>query len=154
MKKPIIKKELINPAVKKGDVIILLKARNGQIDCLNIPMEVITERSVRTKTTFNIKNPKTGLIKTIYYTTPSDEFILATRENEIEYLKIKNIELNDNIIENNNRIKFLIEYKTEEDFVADKLDSILTAHSENKTKGSRVKAISCILKELKESNLL
>lgn len=143
-----------NPAVRKGDLIILLEARNNNKAAEGQILEVITDRKTRTKTNFTAKSVDTGLQYSIYYSSPADTFIMATREAEINYLKEKNISILEQVEENNKRIEFLEKYETEEDFVADKLEAILTAHSKAGNKKARVNAISEVLKELKQSNLL
>lgn len=143
-----------NPAVRKGDLIILLEARNSNKQLEGQVLEVITERKNRTKTNFVAKSMETGLQSNIYYSGPADTFVIATREAEINYLKEKNTSLLEQVEENNKRIEFLEKYETEEDFVADKLEAILTAHAKAGSKKARVSAISEVLKELKQSNLL
>ena len=143
-----------NPGVRKGDLIILLEARNSNKAAEGQILEVMTDRKTRIKTNFTAKSVDTGLQYNIYYSGPADTFIMATREAEINYLKEKNISILEQVEENNKRIEFLEEYETEEDFVADKLEAILTAHSKAGNKKARVNAISEVLKELKQSNLL
>ena len=143
-----------NPAVKKGDLIILLESRNSNKQLEGQILEVITERKNRTKTNFVAKSIETGLQSNIYYSGPADTFVMATREAEVNYLKEKNTSLLEQVEENNKRIEFLEKYETEEDFVADKLEAILTAHAKAGSKKARVSAISEVLKELKQSNLL
>jgi hypothetical protein len=143
-----------NPAVRKGDLIILLESRNSNKQLEGQILEVITERKNRTKTNFVAKSIETGLQSSIYYSVPADIFIMATREAEVNYLKEKNTSLLERVEENNKRIEFLEKYETEEDFVADKLEAILTAHAKAGNKKARVNAISEVLKELKQSNLL
>ena len=143
-----------NPAVKKGDLIILLESRNSNKQLEGQILEVITERKNRTKTSFVAKSIETGLQSNIYYSGPADTFVMATREAEVNYLKEKNTSLLEQVEENNKRIEFLEKYETEEDFVADKLEAILTAHAKAGSKKARVSAISEVLKELKQSNLL
>jgi hypothetical protein len=145
-----------NPAVKKGDLIILIEPRNFNKNFEGKILEVTTERKNRTKTNFIAKSIETGLQTTIYYSGPgpADTFVMATREAEVNYLKEKSTSLLEQVEENNKRIEFLEKYETEEDFVADKLEAILTAHSKAGSKKARVSAISEVLKELKQSNLL
>lgn len=143
-----------NPGVRKGDLIILLEARNSNKAVEGHILEVMTDRKTRTKTNFTAKSVDTGLLYSIYYSGPADTFVMATREAEINYLKEKNISILEQVEENNKRIEFLEKYETEEDFVADKLEAILTAHSKAGNKKARVNAISEVLKELKQSNLL
>lgn len=146
--------ELIkNPATKFGDKIILLEARNGAQVHIGKILTVTSQRKTASKANFSAKD-ENGNTVNLYYTTPADEFIMATRENEIQALKEKNKTLTKEIEENNKKLEFLEKYESEEEFVAAKLDAILTAHANGKTKASRVNAMKEILSELKESSLL
>jgi hypothetical protein len=141
-----------NPKVKKGDILVVIKSRNNSSFLENKLVVVTQERQSNFIYVAPVDNPTQTYC--LYYSGPADEFILATRENRIEYFKTRNKEIQKELSENNEKIEFLIKYETEEDFVADKLESILTAHSTGKTKASRVKSIKAVLSELKKSDLL
>ena len=143
-----------NPAVKKGDKIILVKSGNGHPQLEGKILEVTTERKKESKPNFNVYNSDDGRNYPIYYTNPKDEFILADREFEAAYLKEKLQCLDQEKSEIKARIEFLEKYETEEDFVADKLDAILTAHAGSTKKSDRIQTIGSILKELKTSDFL
>lgn len=149
-----------NPAVKYKDKILLIAARNGNKAYEGKVLEVSSiSRKTRQKTNFSAKPiDGSGGFITVYYTGPADEFVFATKENEIEVLKERLLALKEKYAEDvselEKRLEFLSKYDSEEDFVADKLDSILTAHAEGVNKDQRVSAISLILKELKQSDLL
>jgi len=51
-------------------------------------------------------------------------------------------------------LDFLQKYETKEDFVAEKLEGILTAHKTGETKESRVLAIKEVLNTLQSSDLI
>lgn len=142
-----------NPATKKGDKIVLIKSNNGAKKYEGQTLTVMTERKKASCSNIIVRNAD-GAQFTVYYTGPADEFIFATREAQIEFLEKKLSEIKAREVEINSKIEFLKKYETEEDFVADKLESILTAHKNGKTKNSRVLAITEVLKTLKSSDLL
>lgn len=146
--------ENVNPAVKKGDKIILIESKNSSTDFVGKVLEVTTQRTRRTKTNFTVRDNETGKVRTVYTTQPKDKYIMASREAEINYLDSVNTKLLAEVEENKVRINFLKKYETEEDFVAEKLESILTAHNKAGGKKARTNAIASILKELKQSDIL
>ena len=150
-----------NPAVKKGDLIIMIESKNNSTIPIGKSLKVLSERKKATKVNFTVEDSETTKQYTVFYTGPADTFILATRENQIEYAREKlaefeqkRKELDQEEKEAQQRLEFLEKYETEEDFVAEKLEKILTAHASSKTAKARTGAIAEILKELKSSDLL
>lgn len=139
--------KMTNPKVKKGDIILLKKSRNGSTQWIDIPLEVVKETScgnnyIYAKAVNGVPSGQT----TIYYDGPADEFILADRKEQAKYLKERNKELIAEIHTNKAEIERLENFATEEEFVAHKLQKILKAKSE--------KQIVEILKTLKQSDYL
>lgn len=152
---------ITNPAVKFNDLIIVKESRNGSQVPVDTPLRVITQRKRASKTVFYVEESDTKRQHVLYYTGPGDIFILATRENQIQYARKKVLEfeqkrkdLDKEEKEAQQTLDFLEKYETEEDFVAEKLEKILTAHASSKTTKARTGAIAEILKELKSSDLM
>jgi|ERR1700751_2337104 len=141
-----------NPEVKKGDKIILINSTQG-LSSLNGKILEVAAITNKVNNQFSVKNIDTnqsmGTVYGLY-----DEFVLADRKARIEYNKSKIESLKKEIEDLKADNEHLEKYETEEDFVADKLESILTAHSYNKSKTSRVSAIKDVLSTLKKSSLL
>jgi len=148
------KKDL--PAIKKGDQIILIKSNNGATNFEGQTLLVTTNRQRASRAQFNAKpadRPNVGNI-TIYYDGPGDEFILATNEAIIEQLAVKKASLEAEIKEVETEIEYRTKYSSEEEFVADKLDTLINTASTGGNKEDRVKLMAEILGELKSSNML
>lgn len=139
-----------NPKVKKGDKILLLSSQN-------MPQYVGMVLEVTTANTGDgvpyVKNPKNEKNGDIYL-YPNDQFVIATKEVIIESKKSELETLEQSIAEIKKEIEFLEKYDTQEDFVAEKLENILTAHSKGKTAEERSSAIKEILLTLKSSDLI
>lgn len=148
-----MKKTNINPAVKEGNLILLIKSRNSSSINNGKILTVTTKRNRASKSNFQAIT-KDGIVVNIYYTGPADKFIFANRKVQIEYSKNRIKELEIQIKEINEQLRHLIKYETEEDFVADKLEAILSSHAVNKTKKTRVSAIKEVLIALKKSDFL
>lgn len=145
-----------NPAVMIGDKILFIEGRNGQNpQAVGEICEVISGNTIkRAKTNFNAKILSTGYVFTVYYTGPADTFAFATRENEILCIReeLESIEEKKKQLEQ--RLDFLTKYSSEEEYVAHKLDALLSAHDKKSSKEDRIKTMTLLLKELKQSNLL
>jgi len=142
----------INPAVKKDDKIIVIKSHNNSVPEGEV-LTVITARNKATKSNFTVKN-ESGMQFSVYYTAPADEFILADRENLIKYHREKITLLEKEIISHKLELEFLTKYESEEEFVAAKLNDLFDAHAKGGTKSTKVKTMTAILKELKQSNII
>jgi len=148
------KKDL--PAIKKGDQIILIKSNNGASNFEGHVLMVTTNRQRASRAQFNAKRadlPGSGNI-TIYYDGPGDEFVLATNEAILEQLATKKAGLEAEIKEVETEIEYRTKYSSEEEFVADKLDTLINTASTGGSKEDRVKLMAEILGELKSSNML
>ena len=139
-----------NPKVKKGDKILLVSSQN-------IPQYVgmvleVTDINTGDGVPYvkNPKNPKNGDL----YLYQTDCFIIATKEVIIEKKKNELEAMQQAILDITKEIEFLEKYDTQEDFVAEKLENILTAHSKGKTAEERSSAIKEILLTLKSSDLI
>lgn len=137
---------MTNPKVKKGDKIILVESRNTP-NLKNTVLEVVDMGGNNIPYVKTPTNPNH-----LMYT--NDIFILATREAEADYLEEKNKSLSEKLKANSLRIDLLRNFKTEEDYVAFKLDKILTAHKSNGTQTDRVQAIKEVLTMLSASSLI
>lgn len=140
-----------NPNVKIGDKVILTKARNGQTCSKGEVLEVIRERGA---TNSIVVKSKTGNQYSLFYNSPADQFELADRDAQIRNLKEEIKEMKVSLKERETELAFMEKYETKEDYVAEKLDKILTAHAENKTSSKRTSAIAEILKQLKQTDLI
>jgi hypothetical protein len=144
------------PAVKKGDLIILLACRNGNKNFEGKTLVVTSNRVRATKTVFNAKivdEPEKGAIQ-LYYDGPGDDFILATNEAVVANLEARKVDLKKEMEDIDREITFRTKYDSEEEFVADKLDTLITTAQGGGNKEDRVKLMTDILKELKTSNVL
>lgn len=141
-----------NPKIKIGDQIILKRSKNSATAFENKSLKVVSI-CADGYSNFTVQDKK-GAICTIFNTSPADTYVLGGRKEQIEYLKEELKELNSKKEELTSKLNHLEKYESEEEFVAEKLDSILTAHSSNKSKKGRTSAIANILKELKSSDLL
>ena len=137
-----------NPAVKIGDSIILIKNNNGSDGYTGLVLKVLSLQGKN----FTVKTDKGTCV--IFNTNPRDNYILADNKLQILHYKSKLESLKLDIDEINKKISHLEKYETEEDFVADKLDMILTAHASSTSKKTRVNSIKDILSTLKDSNLI
>ena len=136
------------PKVKKGDMVILRKAKNGQQNWENIVLEVTSGTTNTISGHLQVKSATghPGGTTNLFYGNPGDDFCLADRKEQANHLKIKLVEMKKEMNTIKDEITHLEKYDSEEEFVADKINKLF------KAKG--VKAMAEILKELKSSNVL
>ena len=142
----------MNPIVKTNDKIILLKARNGYTNYVGKELTVLAPVSAGASH-FNAR-ANDGTIVNIYVINPIDEYCFANKESQIEYYtqKLELIEKESKYIKD--KLLYLKNFDSHEQFVAHKLDKILVAHASSGDQNERIKAITAVLKELQESSLL
>jgi len=143
-----------NPATKHGDKIMLIKSNNSQQNKEGHILTVTSSRKTASKANFTARSEEDGISINVYYTNPADEFIMATRENQITWIKEVIVKREKEIKELKEDLEFLEKYETEEDFVAAKLEALLTAHNKAKTPEARTQAIKEVLTVMKKSNQL
>ena len=151
------KEELdLNPAVKFGDRVLIITSNNHAKHLEGKVVEVMTSRKRASKSNFSVKLLNTEDFRQygIYYTHPADEFVLATKENILMALELRKEGLISELEQLEKDIDFHKNYDSEEEFVADKLDDLLSAHARGGSKGERKELMTDILKELKKSNLI
>ena len=139
----------MNPKVKRGDSIIMTQSCNGTTAYEGIPLTVLSLSGGNALVSTN-----TGQKFTVFNTSPADVYVFATKESRIDSLKNTIEETTKNLKDLRLELEHLEKYETEEDFVAEKLEKILTAHNEGKSAITRTNAIAEVLKELKKSSLL
>lgn len=137
-----------NPKVKKGDAIIIKQSNNGPVPT-NVVMQVTSLSSEG-----NFSASYEGRSYNIFNTVPSDVYILAKREDQIASLKEVIAEIKEDLSNKEKALNHLLLYETEEDFVATKLDELISAHSNSKNPADRIKLMSEILKTMKDSHLI
>jgi len=159
-------KKNVNPSVKKGDEIVYLKSNNGHPYYEGTVLVVITARKSRSQNNFTAapKNPVNGRSQQInvYYSGPADEFCMATKEILLESLltKIKTLRSEikgkeEEIVGVQKEYDFQVKYDSEEQFVAEKLENLVTtAMTTGKDQKTRIATMTAILKELKTSHIL
>lgn len=109
------------------------------------------------KPSFSVVSEDPGISKryfNIYNTASYNTWMLADRESQIKHAKQKIKDLQAKVKEAQMELEFLEKYENEEDFVAHKLEEILTAHAASDDKSKRVNSIKDVLSTLKKSNLL
>lgn len=129
---------------KVGDVVLLMKSRNGmdqRTGQLFEVLEIRTSGSLRVKA---LEGKPTTVVFTLY--VDSDEYKPATKEVRIEHYKHRVKILEEDISRIKGEIDFLEKYDSMEEFVADKIGLLIKAD----TKESRVE----ILKTLKQTNFI
>lgn len=141
-----------NPKVKKDDLIILTSSQNGLQSHVGKTLKVST---CFYNGYFNVIDPKTNKnVGAVFNTSPADTYKLADRNSQIEAFKDQIAEKENELKELKSEVEFLEKYESKEDFVAEKVDAILTAYSAKGSKKARTGAIAQILKELKKSDML
>lgn len=123
---------------KKGQKVIL-KASNAIPQYVGKIGDVYSVAATYVYVTFE------GLSSNVAIYT-QDELCLADRKEQAKFLREKNVKLEEEVAKNNEEIKILEEFETEEAFVAHKLTLLMSAKSEKK--------MAEILKTLKESHYL
>lgn len=129
--------------LKKGDKIILTQSHNS---ARNYEGQVLTITQ-RNKGYYQTKADN-GSTLTVYFGDgyAPDTFTLATREAQAEYMGKRIVAVKKELVELEKELEHLTKYASEEEFVATKLQAILKSDS--------VEAITEVLKELKQSNLI
>lgn len=147
----------LNPPVKKGDFILITKSRNGIQSILNRVVEV-TKGSTSTYGNIIVKylNQQGSWVNVTIYrdVNPSDEYVLATQDNIIQSLEDAKKPYLDKIAELDTLIAFHKKYANEEEFAADKIDTLINAAQSGGKKEDRIKVMAQVLKELKETHYL
>jgi len=138
-----------NPKVKKGDIIVVKQCNNGSTP-VNIPLIVQSFSSGQGN--FTVKYE--GRIYTVFNTDPADVYVFADKNAQIEHLKEYIKDLKTSLSNKEKELNHLLLYETEEDFVATKLEELLTAHKQNNSPADRIKLMSEILKTMKDSHLI
>jgi len=141
------KKEEVTDLTKlsKGDKIILLKSNNG----LQNYEGNIFEITSRNNQYYCVKQDDIRGSWSIYFRSPADEFCLADRKAQAKYLRGKIAEMEKEIVSMKIEADRLENFESEEAYVAYKIETIFKAH-----KKGGVKAITEVLKTLKESHML
>jgi len=141
-----------NPPVKAGDKIIITATQNS------IPLGMYTvggKRKTRSKSDVTIHSDENGYSYPLYIVGRfSDTYTIADRESKLAPLKEREKELKSELETISADIEHIEKYETEEDYVAAKLEAILSAHGSSSKKSVRVGAIKDILKVMKGSSLL
>lgn len=132
---------------KKGDKIFVKFFHNGTV----APDGILTVAGANPTGRYFSAKSESGHSWAVY---SEDNWIYADRKEQKKFLQEKIDILEEEMATLKKELSFLQKYESEEDFVADKLDKILTAHKEGKTANNRRSAIADVLKELKESHLL
>jgi thiamine biosynthesis lipoprotein ApbE len=146
---------MVNPTVKKGDKIIIMKANNGANDEIEgRTLEVTTPSgSSNANGYFSAKLIEgKGQSYSIFFNERlsgrlNDEFVLASRSEQAKWCRTKAAELkkqHDELVEEASRLE---KFEDDESEVADKLNRLMA-------KKGDVKAMAEILKELKQSHYL
>lgn len=129
--------------LKIGDKIILRKSNNSQQWAEG---KILSIQSVLDKSGNYSCKTEDGRTLNVYSTNPADDFCLADRKEQVAYLKCKVKKLEAEVLSIKEEIVIFEKYETEEDYVADKLISLM------KTKNR--KAIVELLKRFKKSDYL
>jgi hypothetical protein len=148
----------INPSVKAGDKIILLKHRNGYQQYEGTVGTVVGNRIRASKHNFTAQfiDPNTGnkISLPIYYTAPTDEFCMASREAQAKAKKEKLENLEKEIETLKEEIEFLEKYESEEEYTAAKLSELMEAHGATDDPAEKLKLMTEMLKKMKSTSLL
>jgi len=143
-------------SLKKDDKILIIKTRNGN-QILNGQIVTVVRGFKSPNTNFTVMD-KTGRQFTMFNSYPNDEYAMADRQSLVVYYNDRLLDLakqyKEDIEEAKSKLDYYARYDSEEDYVAHKLENILTAHSNNPEKSSRVGAIRDVLKTMKDSDLL
>lgn len=141
--------------IKKGMKVLLRNTSRGYDHYCGLVAEVtsvnITNRYCNVK--FKSSVPVGYANSYSFYPENGDEVIVADRKEQAKYLKEKVKEYEKEIAKMKAEIEFLDKYETEEDFVAAKLDAILTAGNKKDPK-ARLNAIKEVITTLKETHYL
>lgn len=134
---------------KKGMIVILKDTNRGYEDLIGKKYIVtaIYERYIA------CKDEKTKRSGYTFYPNDGDIVICAGRKEEAEFLRTRIAEMQKEIKVLEKEAENLEKYETEEDFVAAKLEAIISAGSHKDPK-KRVEAIKEIVKTLKETHYL
>lgn len=125
---------LPNKTLKVGDLILFIKANNGQQNFENKILRIRNKNS-----NYGCIDEETGATTSVYWTNPCDVYIECNRKNIYKYKKKKLNLLQKDIKKLERDVKELEEYPTEEAFEAHCIKKIL----EN---GNNEEAIIKILK--------
>ena len=146
-------KEKVNVPVKKGDHIFIFKARNGQ-ECLEGQICEVTAGGASNVSVRGKGNNGSLQTFSLYKTNPSDEYVIADPENIVEALKVVKEIFTEKIKELDVQIDFHTKYKSEEEYVAYKLDTLINEAVKGGKKTDRVALMTTLLKELKSTNMI
>jgi len=141
-----------NPTVEIGDLVVLISSKGGiPSNLLNTIFEV-TALPQGNPPHVQALSKESGQLWTLY--CKSDIYVKATREVQIENYKAKLVLLDAEAKKLVEKITFLETYASEEEFVAHKLEAILSAHSKGTSKKARIEQMTALLTELKQSDIL
>ena len=147
----------LNPIVKKGDFILVLKSRNGASNLVNKVVEVVKGTSVSGGNIVVKAISSSGVPQqyTVYRSgNPVDEYVLASKDNIIQSLEDAKQPYLEKIKELDRLIEFYTKYESEEEFAADKIDTLINAAQSGGKKEDRIKIMAEVLRELKTTNYL
>ena len=139
--------------IKKGMTVMLKETTREYDNLCGIPLKVT---SVFSNGFYACGLKKESGISTgrySLYPEKGDTIILGDRKAQSEFLKEKVKNMKKEISNMEKEIDFLDEYETEEDFVAAKLEAIISAGNAKDPK-DRVAAIKEVVKTLKETHYL
>ena len=153
------------PSVKTGDMIYLIKSNNGAPQLEGCICKVTGNRTKATKQNFSVvkmvDGKAVGGSTSVYYTGPADEFTMASKEHIVlglkrskELLEAQIEAINVKIIDVDEEINFHEKYDSQEQYVADKLDSLINASTSGENKEDRLEIMTKLLTELKQSHIL
>lgn len=137
-------RKMENPEVKKGDKIKLVASKNGYTEWEGLILDVVKPGN-GFYTCKAVNGEKPGNI-TVYTRGTADVYILADRKEQATHLKQLVEQLQEKIKVVVEEINILVNFESEEEYTAHKIDRLL------KAKG--IKAKTEILKELKRTHIL
>ena len=141
---------MANPKVKVGDRLLVIVSKNSS-SLMN--GKIVTVKRDRQPGTNSIQvMGDDGQLRSLFYSGPADSFVIAEKSQILEYYQDIEKDLITQLQAIEKKIEFTKKYDSEEEFVADKLDQLISVKA--KTKVARVKQMAEILKELKSSNIL
>lgn len=151
VKKKSVKEPL--PLVQSGDKIYVSKARNNQLLNGQI-LTVAAGYSKKVRRNSFVAADSSGRQYTIYYSSPSDDFVIATRDTIKGAIKKEILSLKKLVKEKQEEYDRLARFATDEEEVAFKLDQILSAHADSQNSEDRVAAITALLGEMKKTDYI
>ena len=139
----------IKKTFKKGMTVILKSTDRGYTDCVG-KKYIITAVYDTCISCRDIQSKRTGYT---FYPNDGDEIVGSTRKEQAQFLRDRIADMKKQLLVMEKEAAELEMYETEEDFVAAKLDAIITAGN-NKDPQKRISAIKDVIKTLKETHYL